>query len=120
MKRTIPILTTHNSCRTAGLVNFTGNRGRAFSYATLIIFLTTMHFLFAAIGTAQQPTQRKPGNTGQMQAQSSVPGGKLPQIPDFKGVTLEEAKSVLTTKYRHERIFSPPREPSYLPAGEIY
>jgi hypothetical protein len=120
VKRTIQILTTHNSYGTAGLVHFGGNRGKAFLYRTLIIFLTTTHFLLAAIGTAQVRTQKKVGNTGQVQAQSTVTGGKLRQIPDFKGVTLEEAKNVLIKEYRHERIFSPPPEPSNLQAGEIY
>lgn len=118
MKRTIQILTTHNSPGTV-VVNFAGNRDRAFSFRTLIIFLTTLQFLFAAIGTAQQPTQKKVGNTGQSRAKSSVPGVQPLPMPDFKGVTLEEAKNELA-KIRHERIFSPPPEPSYLPAGQIY
>jgi uncharacterized repeat protein (TIGR01451 family) len=82
---------------------------------TLIIFLTTMHLLFASIGTAQQPPQKKPGNTGQIQAQSSVPD----QMPDFKGVRFEQAKKDLITNHRQERIESKPG-PWELPPGIIY
>lgn len=78
-----------------------------------------MHFLFAAIGTAQEPTQKKVGNTGQARAKSNVAGVQLLPMPDFKGVTLQEAKNELA-KYRLERISSPPPGPSDLPAGQIY
>lgn len=123
MKRTIQILTAHDSYGTAGAVNSTGNRGRALSYWTPIIFLLTLQFLFTAIGTAQQPTaqrstQKKVGNTGQMQAQSSVPDQPMPDFTTGE-FTLDQAKRILIAKYRNERI-DPKSGPSDLPVGKIY
>jgi uncharacterized repeat protein (TIGR01451 family) len=115
VKRTIQILTPHISYGTTGLVNFAGNS--AFSFRTLITLLTTMHFLFAAIGMAQQEqTGKKVGNTGQMKAQSTVPAN----MPDFSTgeFTLEQAKNALS-KDRQERIESK-SGPSDLPVGKIY
>jgi uncharacterized repeat protein (TIGR01451 family) len=119
VKRTIQILATHNSPDTTGGISFAETRGRALSYRVLIILLTTAHFLFAGIGTAQVRTQKKVGNAGQLQAQSTVPN--QPTMPDYKTgeFTLEQAKNDLATKYRFERI-NPKTGPSYLPAGKIY
>jgi len=111
-------LPAHISSGTAGVGYFAGNRGRAFSCRTLIVLLATMHFVFAAIATAQvPPPQKKADNLGKKEAQSRVAGGQPLRMPDFVGRTLEDAIIEIKKHDRPAPITDP--GPSFLPAGKI-
>jgi len=122
LKRTIQSPTTQDSSATDALVNFGRNRRRVFVYATLIVFLVTLHFWFAASGRAQEPTKTKVNRSGLDQAKSSMAIAQPLPMPDLStgAFTLAEAKRVLATTYKQERIRSPDPEPSYLPEGRIF
>ncbi len=89
---------------------------------TVIILIAAMHFSFAAMGTGQEPAQKK-GSTGQDRAKSSVPGVQPLLMPDFTTgeFTFETARRKLIDEYRQERItYPPPSGPSDIQAGRIF